>query len=1018
MHRLFVTLLSMPATTLLPKRQTNQRRDIYWFTALSGALLPILFISWIRLFTSKFGAAHGTSTMVITAWLVGLGVGSLLSHRINTIFAKRIKSQSFLKTYGLIQLVLGCTLILTLLAHCLPTYLFSTQHYEYGDGDNVYTLPIKVQLFRTFIVGICVLPPSVLLGTTFPLLCESQTTRTSFPSSIYAASMFGACTGLILFTVCLTTGLNQIAIMIAVIIGYAAIGTYFIKHDGHSVPRDSLTTDTSQDEATPTTTVSAATLLIAAIIAGLMAGSLEGDLLKRIPFLLDSNTAATGYVLLWSFLSFFLGGCTVRAIPRLQFWHIKIACGLAVVIYLLTTIRAYALIEYFTQEKTASTTAAGNHVSASLQLFMFIGLFVFPPMYLLSLLFPYACNRMQVAGKHISTAHGLYCLSFCVGVISFTRIAPQASIFFSLKLVFVILAVAAALLLVIFEKRRVSSVRPILAIATVAAGIYVIPTTFDPQQVAPLSPSSKYEITALASNGEHTTYVVDDPSGKSLYIDNRQVASAAASEQTRTHIMAHVPLLTLENPQRALLIGFGVGNTASAIMMHPTIESLEVVEANRSIIETAHVFSRTNFGVRENDRVRFYLDDGGNFLASAYDMYDLIAIDIAPHSSSTPHHYYTQHFYDAAKQHLTPKGLVAQRFAAFTMPHQAVRRAIATFASSFEHTALLIGHGRELILLGSNSPINWQQLEDSFWKRHGVRIDLDRLGVPSPQFLLARLIMLDSQIDAIAANAEIIHNNFDVPAPLSLPKLFARHQNWSSIVEYQPNIVAEQFKMMKSVEAARTLAPIVQHAGRLHYRVPDFPEVFLNAVVNRNDSMKLTNLNWNEINRLRAAANKLVQLANNQDKQVKHKRINQAIVLLHQCLQASPEQPLILLDLARLHVQANQYTAAADALKTFVKIEPNQAIGYLSMSQLHQRSGHYDQALMTARKAATLTPMLPVIHKTIGDILMKLERYDEAAEAYSTAIELDVLYTAAIEGRKEAVTKKRDASIAPDPGNK
>ena len=97
--------------------------------------------------------------------------------------------------------------------------------------------------------------------------------------------------------------------------------------------------------------------------------------------------------------------------------------------------------------------------------------------------------------------------------------------------------------------------------------------TFDPRYVKPGSWPAKYPVQAIKSNGAHTTY--RGPSIHAfnvLYFENLAMSGTNARARTYMRLMAHFPLLAHPHPRTALLIGFGVGNTASAIAAHDTIE--------------------------------------------------------------------------------------------------------------------------------------------------------------------------------------------------------------------------------------------------------------------------------------------------------------------------------------------------------------------------------------------------------------------------------------------------------------
>ena len=194
----------------------------------------------------------------------------------------------------------------------------------------------------------------------------------------------------------------------------------------------------------------------------------------------------------------------------------------------------------------------------------------------------------------------------------------------------VLLAVGVWFLMLLSEKRRLEVWQPIVALLAFGLGCILTPSTFDPNYLHPGSPAAVHPVRAMKSNGAHTTYVVGDPAGDSLYFDGHAMSGTNFHAQVYMRLMAHFPLLAHPRPERALLIGFGVGNTASAIASHETIQHIDVVELNDKVIETAPEFAAYNDKVYLDPRVRFIHDDGRNFLNVTDQSYDLITSEPPP----------------------------------------------------------------------------------------------------------------------------------------------------------------------------------------------------------------------------------------------------------------------------------------------------------------------------------------------------------------------------------------------------
>jgi spermidine synthase len=54
--------------------------------------------------------------------------------------------------------------------------------------------------------------------------------------------------------------------------------------------------------------------------------------------------------------------------------------------------------------------------------------------------------------------------------------------------------------------------------------------------------------------------------------------STAIFDQRYMRALAHVPLLSMAEPRRVLVIGFGVGNTAHAATLYGSVQQVDVAD--------------------------------------------------------------------------------------------------------------------------------------------------------------------------------------------------------------------------------------------------------------------------------------------------------------------------------------------------------------------------------------------------------------------------------------------------------
>jgi len=227
----------------------------------------------------------------------------------------------------------------------------------------------------------------------------------------------------------------------------------------------------------------------------------------------------------WAILAIFIASWTVRVLPRLGLRTIAILYTFAVIYYgvvwnyalpLEDAIIRWQSPDIELQVASDQTYFIGLYMqhSGPWGLLFFLGLTIFPPFYLFSLLLPAVCNRLQEAHRHLGRAYGLNTVAFCIGMVAFTWIAPLVNAFYAFKLALVVLGAATGLLLLLRDDEHpVSLWKPALAASVVLAGCILTPRDFDRSLFRPEDPAATGQIRAMRSNGDTTTFVVADHEG-------------------------------------------------------------------------------------------------------------------------------------------------------------------------------------------------------------------------------------------------------------------------------------------------------------------------------------------------------------------------------------------------------------------------------------------------------------------------------------------------------------------------
>jgi tetratricopeptide (TPR) repeat protein len=208
--------------------------------------------------------------------------------------------------------------------------------------------------------------------------------------------------------------------------------------------------------------------------------------------------------------------------------------------------------------------------------------------------------------------------------------------------------------------------------------------------------------------------------------------------------LAHIPLLTIEEPAAVLVIGFGVGNTTHAAALHPSVRRIEVADLSRDILAHAGYFRDVNGDVLNDPRVAVYVNDGREHLQmSSAASYDLITLEPPPVGYAGMAALYSKEFYALARTRLTPKGFMSQWLPAYQVPTETTLAMVRAFIDVFAQAVLLSGAEADLLLIAANDSrveIDPVRLAAALSRAPAVQTDLQRLDLGSVREIVGTFV--------------------------------------------------------------------------------------------------------------------------------------------------------------------------------------------------------------------------------------------------------------------------------------
>ena len=235
-----------------------------------------------------------------------------------------------------------------------------------------------------------------------------------------------------------------------------------------------------------------------------------------------------------------------------------------------------------------------------------------------------------------------------------------------------------------------------------------------------------------------TVAICEYPDGRRWiqYSDGR--GASGSSSFVGAWLYAHLPLLLHPDPQSALVICFGTGNTLGAASRHE-LEELDCAELSSEVVKASHFFSETNHDVVRNPAVNIIIEDGRNYLLGIDKRYDVVSEEPPLVHTAGVINLYSKDFYDLCSARMTEDGIMAVWLATWELEEPEVKMLVKAFVEAFPYTSLWdCLHPREWLLLGAKRPfeIDLASLGKRMSKQP-LAEDFQKIGIDSPAALLA-----------------------------------------------------------------------------------------------------------------------------------------------------------------------------------------------------------------------------------------------------------------------------------------
>jgi predicted membrane-bound spermidine synthase len=206
-------------------------------------------------------------------------------------------------------------------------------------------------------------------------------------------------------------------------------------------------------------------------------------------------------------------------------------------------------------------------------------------------------------------------------------------------------------------------------------------------------------------------------------------------------LFAWWPLAVRPDARRALLISYGLGNTAEALAGAPGLERIDVVDISPTILGLSPLVARGRAGDPLLDpRVRTHVEDGRFHLLAGAGTYDLITAEPPPPRGAGIVNLYTLEYFRLVRQRLAAAGVATHWLPVNQLSVPESWGVVRAFCSVFDDCSLWSGAGYDWMLVGTNGA-DRPPAEEGFARLwHDAGDEPRDLGVETPEDLGALFV--------------------------------------------------------------------------------------------------------------------------------------------------------------------------------------------------------------------------------------------------------------------------------------
>lgn len=686
---------------------------LFTVSGFAGLIYESIWSHYLKLF---LGHAAYAQTLVLAIFMGGMALGA----RVCAAYTQRWRN--LLLGYAVAELLIG---LFALVFHWI---FVATTAFAYDSVFPALGNPVAIDGFKWALAALLILPQSVLLGMTFPLMSGGiirlyPGTPGSSLSMLYFTNSLGAAIGVLasgfylldkvgMPGTLLTAGLMNVGLALCV---WGICKSLAAEGAPAAAPQRPLEAGSGPAERTYLYM-----MLGASLISGAASFCYEIGWIRMLSLVLGSSTHAFELMLSAFILGIAFGGLWIK--KRIDGYRSIVGVlGVVLVakgVLALATLPVYANtfeVMRLTMKSLAKTDFAYTVFNLTSHL---ISLSVmFPAAFCAGMSLPLITFALLSKGYGESSIGKVYAWNTLGAIFGVMFAVHVAMPFMGLKALIIAGAVAdiAVALALMWKLDRTASSLKWQAASVVGVAATVLASTlvnFDTVKMA----SGVYRFGNIEDSSLHQSVFHRD--GKTATIDVVRQGTALSiktngkpdatldpvgpeptGDDYTMVLAAALPMAYLPDARTVANIGFGSGLTTHMLLANPLIKSVDTVEIEPAMVEGARHFGALVERAYTDPRSTIYIDDAKSFFAGRNSKYDVIVSEPSNPWVSGVSSLFSEEFYTQIKRHINDGGMLVQWVQLYEINTELVATILKALGAHFSDYVVYDNNSGDLLIL-------------------------------------------------------------------------------------------------------------------------------------------------------------------------------------------------------------------------------------------------------------------------------------------------------------------------------